>query len=236
MSPNDNAPEYLTLNKLPDSERPRERLLAHGPKVLSNIELLAIVLRTGTARENVLRLAERILAHYGGIHGLASASPSELEQFNGLGLAKITQIAAALELGRRAATTNPEERPQVQKAADAAALVADMCDLQQEHVRVILLDSQRRVVTISTVYIGTLNASVLRAAEIYREAVTRNCPALILAHNHPSGNPAPSPEDMQITQSLLAAGKLLDIQLLDHIIIGQHKWTSLKEMGLVFTK
>lgn len=236
MSLNDNTPEYLTINKLPGNERPRERLLAHGPKVLSNIELLAIILRTGTAGENVLRLAERVLAHFGGIHGLASASRGELEQFNGLGLAKITQIAAAFELGRRAATTVPEERPLVQNAADAAALVDDMRDLKQEHVRVILLDSQRRVVTISTVYIGTLNASVLRAAEIYREAVTRNCPALILAHNHPSGNPAPSPEDTQITQSLLAAGKLLDIQLLDHIIIGQHNWTSLKEMGLVFTK
>lgn len=234
MPPSNNKPEQQRLSGLPVTERPRERLLAHGPKTLSNTELLAIILRTGTAGEHVLRLAERILAYYGGIHGLASASLSELEQFSGLGLAKVTQIAAALELGRRAATTNPEERVQVQKAADAAALVHDMRDLQQEHVRVILLDSQRRVVTISTVYIGTLNASVLRAAEIFREAVTRNCPALILAHNHPSGDPAPSPEDMQITQSLLAAGKLLDIQLLDHIIIGQHRWTSFKELGLVF--
>jgi DNA repair protein RadC len=234
MSANNTTPEHPAINRLPDSERPRERLLQHGPKVLSNVELLAIILRTGTASENVLRLSERILAHYGGVHGLASAALGELEQFNGLGTAKVAQIAAALELGRRAATSIPEDRPQIQKAADAAALVQDMRDLQQEHVRVILLDSQRRVVTISTVYIGTLYASVLRAAEIFREAVTRNCPALILVHNHPSGSPNPSPEDIQITQSLLAAGKLLDIQFLDHLIIGQQKWVSLKELGLAF--
>ncbi|MCB9451693.1 MAG: DNA repair protein RadC [Anaerolineaceae bacterium] len=233
MPPDTNQPQHFAVNRLPDSERPRERLLTHGAKVLSNTELLAILLRTGTAGENVLHLAERILAHYGGLNGLAGATLSDLEQFNGLGQAKIAQVAAALELGRRAATSTPEERPQIHSASDAIALVNDMRDLQQEHVRVILLDSQRRVVAIPTVYIGTLNTSVLRAAEIFREAITRNCPALILAHNHPSGDPSPSPEDIQITQSLLAAGKLLDIQLLDHIIIGQRQWVSLQNLGLL---
>lgn len=226
--------DNLSMHDFPDGERPRERLLAHGATALSNTELLAILLRTGTPQENVLRLAERILAHYGGLHGLAQTTAAELLSIHGLGDAKIAQIMAALEIGKRLATSQPNERPLVNKAEDAARLVLDMAHLQQEHVRVILLDTARRVIAIPTVYIGTLNASVLRVSEIYREAITRNSPAIILAHNHPSGDPTPSPEDVELTRSLIAAGKLLDITLLDHIIIGQRGWTSFKESGLAF--
>ncbi|MBZ0307810.1 MAG: DNA repair protein RadC [Anaerolineae bacterium] len=234
MPANKRTPQPPTINSLPTSERPRERLLAHGTRTLSNAELLAIILRTGTVGENALRLAERILVHYGGLQGLAGASPAEMEQLHGLGTAKAAQIIAALELGRRATNPVTDERPTIQSAADAAVLMNDMVNLKQEHIRVILLDSQRRVQTISTIYIGTLNASILRTAEIFREAITRNCPALILVHNHPSGDPTPSPEDIQITRSLLAAANLLDIQLLDHLIIGQSQWVSLKSLGLAF--
>jgi DNA repair protein RadC len=227
-------PSNLSIHDLPDDERPRERLLAHGATSLSNAELLAIILRTGTAQENALRLSQRILSHYGGLDGLAQASASDLEQTKGVGSAKTAQIMAALELGRRLMTQPFEQRPLVANAADAAKLVMDMGTLSQEHVRVILLDSARRMIAIQTVYIGTLNASVMRVAELYREAITRNCPAIIVAHNHPSGDPNPSPEDVELTRVLVAAGKLLDISLLDHLIIGQQRWVSLRDLGLGF--
>ncbi len=226
--------DSISIQDMPGNERPRERLMQYGANALSNAELLAIILRTGTAQENVLHLAERILARYQGLQALSQTSPEELQQVAGLGAAKATQILAALEIGKRAMTYNGNERPIVNAAADAARLVMDMGALRQEQVRIILLDTARRVIAIPTVYIGTLNTSVLRVSEIFREAITRNSPALILAHNHPSGDPSPSPEDIELTRTLVAAGNLLDIQVLDHLIIGQPRWTSLKEMGLGF--
>ncbi|MDX1994845.1 MAG: DNA repair protein RadC [bacterium] len=225
----------VSLHEMPEGERPRERLMTHGAAALSNAELLAILLRTGNREENVLRLAERLLAHYGGLAGLAQASLAELSHVHKLGQAKTSQIAAALELGRRLLTLKPEERRPILTAGDAAQLVMDMSSLPQEHIRVILLDNSRRVIAISTVYIGTVNAAMLRVAEIYREAVTRNAPALILVHNHPSGDPSPSPEDVQLTRTLIEAGKLLDIVLLDHLIIAGAQWRSLREMQLGFS-
>jgi len=226
--------DTISIQDMPGNERPRERLMQYGAAALSNAELLAIILRTGTAQENVLRLAERILVRYQGLHGLAQASADELQHLPGLGQAKATQILASLEIGKRLMGYNSDERPAIVSARDAAELVMDMGSLRQEQVRVILLDSARRVIAIPTVYIGTLNASVLRVSEIFREAITRNSPALILAHNHPSGDPAPSPQDIELTRTLAAAGSLLDIQVIDHLIIGQPRWVSLKEMGLGF--
>ena len=191
-------------------------------------------MRTGTAQENVLRLAGRILARYQGLQGLAQASPSELERIKGLGRAKIAQLVAAMELGKRLLSYRPDERPTIQRAADAARLMLDMGSLPQEHVRVMLLDGTRRVLAIPTIYIGTLNTSVLRVSEIFREAITRNSPAIILVHNHPSGDPSPSPEDIELTHTLINAGRLLDIALLDHLIIGHQNWVSIKELGLAF--
>jgi DNA repair protein RadC len=126
------------------------------------------------------------------------------------------------------------DRTVIRTSADAAQLVGDMANLRQEHVRVVLLDNSRYVMATPTVYIGTVNASVLRVSEVFREAIIRNSPAIILAHNHPSGDPTPSPEDIELTRAMCAAGKLLDIQVLDHIIIAQHGWMSLKDMGLGF--
>ena len=227
-------PKKSTIHDMPSTERPRERLINHGPKALSNAELLAILLRTGTAHENALNLAQRILTHFGGLHHLARITPAELTNIRGLGQAKAAQIAAALEIANRISASSPEERPKVQQAADAARLIMDMRYLTQEHVRLILLDTQSRLMAMPTVYIGTANTSVLRVSEMFREAITRNSPAIIIAHNHPSGDPTPSPEDITFTKDMIAAGKLLDITVVDHLIIGDRDWRSLREMGLAF--
>jgi DNA repair protein RadC len=228
------ADNSFTIHDMPQSERPRERLLNRGADTLSTTELVAIILRTGTQAENALQLAGRILAQHNGLYGLARISADELAQIKGVGKVKATQIIAALELGRRASMIQPDERPRIIRAEDAARLVMDMTHLNQEQIRVILLDTSRRVMAIPMVYVGTVNTSVLRISEIYREAILRNSPAVIIVHNHPSGNPTPSPEDIELTRTLSAAGALLDIQLLDHLIIGQEGWKSLREMGLGF--
>jgi DNA repair protein RadC len=210
--------ENFTIHDMPDAERPRERLLQHGSDALSTAELLAIILRTGTAQENVLQMAGRLLAHYDGLRGLARVSAAELTQFKGLGDAKAAQVLAALALGQRASMIQPEERPQINKAADAARLLTDMGHLPQEQVRVMLLDNARRLISIQTVYIGTVNMSVLRVAELYREAIVRNSPAIVVAHNHPSGDLDPSPEDIELTRALLYVCEYFVLTLREHAI------------------
>ncbi len=205
-----------------------------GAGLLSDIELLAILLQHNNKQENALEIAENLLIYYGGLNGLAQASITDMTSRNGLEEETAAELTAALELGKRLLIYRPDERPIVQSSADAARLMLDMRNLQQEHIRVILLDTARRVIAAPTIYIGTVNAAMLRAAEIYREAVTRNAPAIILVHNHPSGDPTPSPEDVQLTRTLIEAGRLLDIILLDHVIIGGTDWRSLKEMRLAF--
>jgi DNA repair protein RadC len=222
----------LTIQDLPESERPREKLLRQGADALSNSELLALVLRTGAQGESVLRLAERVLARVGGLHGLLRAAPADLSGLHGLGETKLTQLLAVAELARRLSALSPQEHPVIRSAEDASRLFMDMAYLPQEHVRVLLLDSARRAITISTVYIGTLHTTALRVAEVYREAIARSAAALILAHNHPSGDPSPSPEDIAITRTLTAAGELLDIQFIDHLIIARDGWRSLRNAGL----
>ncbi|MER3400118.1 MAG: hypothetical protein C4313_03120 [Thermoflexus sp.] len=225
---------WITLKDLPEAERPRERLLRLGPGALSTAELLAILLRTGRRGENALQLAQRVLQACGGLPGLARTSAHELARFPGVGLAKAAQLQAAIELGRRLAAATPEERPQVLSAQDAYLLLADMGDLEQETVRVILLDTRQRVMAIPTIYVGNVNTAMVRPAEIFREAVRRNAVALIVAHNHPSGDPTPSAEDIGLTRDLVAAGRLLGIAVLDHLIIGRGTYVSLRERGMAF--
>lgn len=235
MSADDAVEYHVTISKLPAAERPRERLEHFGAAALANAELLAILLRTGTTRENVLQLATRLLAQYGGLTGLARAGFAELCQERGLGTAKVTQIKAALELGRRLVVASPETRPQVRSPADAANLImAEMSLLEQEQLRTLLLDTKNRVLSSPTLYIGSLNTNHLRVGELFREAIRANCAAIIVAHNHPSGDPTPSPEDVQITREIVAAGEMLDIGVLDHLIIGNQRYVSLKERGLGF--
>ncbi len=224
-----------TIHDLPASERPRERLINYGAGALSTSELLAILLRSGVRGENVINLATRMLVEYGGLSGLAKANFAELERINGVGPAKITQIKAALELGRRLLVESPQDRPQIRSPADAANLVMlEMGLLEQEHLRLFLLDTKNRVLKMPTVYIGNLNTSVIRVGEMFRYALRENCASVIVVHNHPSGDPTPSPEDVRVTERIVEAGKLLDIDVLDHLIIGKGRFISLKERKLGF--
>jgi DNA repair protein RadC len=224
------------IRELPLSERPRERLKHAGAGALSNAELLAIILRIGGRGENVLDMAQRLLSTYHGLGGLARASCGELATERGVGTAKAAQMLAAFELGKRLLVASPDERPQVTSPADAAnLLMAEMATLEQEHLRTLLLDSKHRVLASPTVYVGNVNTSVIRVGELFREAIRLNCVALIVAHNHPSGDPTPSPDDVKVTEQIVQAGKLLDIEVLDHLVIGQQRYVSLKERGLGFT-
>jgi len=216
-------------------ERPRERFMLVGSTAVSTAELLAIILRTGVGGENVLRLAERLLMHFQDLPGLAHASIAELMTVKGIGPAKAVEIKAALEIGRRLMASAPQEKPKVTTPADAAnLLMSEMMFLENEHLKLILLDTRNSVLRTPTIYVGSLNASVVRIGELFREAIKDNAAAFIVAHNHPSGDPSPSPEDIRVTRQLVQAGKLLDIDVLDHIIIGRQRFVSLKERGLGF--
>jgi DNA repair protein RadC len=236
MNQETRVPYHLTIRELPLSERPRERLQHSGASALAPSELLAIILRTGVGGENVVDMAKRLLVTYGGLAGLARASFGQLAGEHGLGLAKAAQVQAAFELGRRLLVASPDERPQVSSPADAAnLLMPEMELLEQEHLRVLLLDTKHHVLASPTVYIGNVNTSVIRVAELFREAIRLNCAALIVAHNHPSGDPTPSPDDVRVTEQIVQAGKLLDIEVLDHLVIGRQRYVSLKERGLGFS-
>ncbi len=226
---------HPTIRDLPTAERPRERLRDKGASALSNAELLAIVLRVGTPSENVLNLASRVLARFGGLVGLARAGFAELCAERGVGEAKAAQLKAALELGRRLLAEQPEERVVVRSPQDVANLVlAEMSLFEEEHLRVVLLNTKNQVVAVPEVYRGSVNTSLIRVGEIFREAVRGNCPAIVVVHNHPSGDPTPSTEDVRVTERIVGAGKLLDIEVLDHLIIGQQRYVSLKEQRLGF--
>ena len=230
-------PRYRPMIKeMPEAERPRERLAHYGAGALSTAELLAIILRTGFAGCSVMDLSLHLLSRYGGLSGLARASFRELCQETGLNTAKVAQLKAALELGRRLQIESPEQRPQILSPADAAnLLMLEMQSLEQEHLRVILLDTKHRVLDMPTVYRGSLNSSMVRVGELFREAIRANCAAVIIVHNHPSGDPSPSREDIAITRQIVEAGKLLNIDVLDHIIIGHQRFVSLLERGENFT-
>ncbi len=220
---------------LDESERPRERLARQGAQSLKNSELLAILLRVGMQGENAVQMGERILTDLGGLSGLHRISFDEFCGVHGLGPAKAAQIKAAIELGRRLAVETPEERPAIHSPADAAALVQyEMSALEQEVLRVILLDTRNHVLQIDEVYQGSLNMSMVRVGEVFKTAIRRNAAALIVVHNHPSGDPTPSPEDVALTRAIVQAGKLLDIDVLDHLVIGGGRHVSLKEKGLGF--
>lgn len=223
------------IKDLPLSERPRERLKHYGAGALSISELLAIIVRTGVGGENVINLASRLLAQFGGLRGLFKADFAQIDALKGMGQAKTAQVKAALELGRRLLTASPEERPRVKSPADVAnLLLLEMGALEQEEMRVLFLDTKSRVLGISTIYVGSLHTAWLRVGELFREAVRRNCAAIIVVHNHPSGDPTPSPDDVKITQEIAKAGELLGVEVLDHLVIGSQRYVSLKERRLGF--
>jgi DNA repair protein RadC len=217
------------------AERPRERLANLGPQALNTAELLAILLRVGVKGENAVEVGQRILQAFGGLRGLHKASFDEVQAQHGLGEAKAAAIKAAIELGRRLSLEAPEERPAIHSPADVAALVQyEMSALEQEHFRVMLLNTRNQVLDIVELYHGSLNSSMIRVGEVFKPAVRRNAASVIVIHNHPSGDPTPSADDTAVTKSIVSAGKLLDIDVLDHIIIGHKRFVSMKERGLGF--
>lgn len=225
---------YRRLKDLPLDLKPRERLHQLGPEALSNKEILAILLRIGSKGENVLELAERILAEAGGLTGLARLSVHELKQVHGIGPAKSAQVKAALELGRRSVSSDPATRPVINSPADVADLVMEeMRSLDREHFRIIHLSTRNNVLGISPISVGSLNSSIVHPRECFKEAIRRNANTIILLHNHPSGDPAPSVEDLDITRRLSEGGRILGIDVLDHVIIGDKRYVSLKEQGVI---
>jgi len=183
----------------------------------------------------VLDLSNKLLSRFGGLAGVDRAALGELCACKGLGLAKAIQVKAAFELGRRLTMLNPDQRPQVRSPQDAASLLmTDMGRLDQEHFRVLLLNTKNQVLQFEDVYKGSLNASAVRIGEVFRAAIRHNCASIIIAHNHPSGDPTPSPEDVSVTKLVVEAGKLLDIDVLDHLVIGANSFVSLRERGLGF--
>jgi DNA repair protein RadC len=229
------SPAAYRITDLQEDERPRERLEKLGPEALSKAELLAILLRVGVTGENAVQVAQRILDEFGGLVGIQRASFTQVCAVHGLGKAKAAQIKAAIELGSRLKQENPELTGAVNSPADAAEMVRyEMQGLIQENLWVILLDTRNRRLSIEKVYVGSLNASMVRVGELFRAAVQKNAASIIMAHNHPSGDPNPSPEDVALTRAVVQAGKLLDIELLDHLVIGRGSYVSMKEKELGF--
>jgi len=224
----------VTIKDMPADLRPRERLLRDGAGVLTDIELLAIILRTGTAAASAVQLAAAVLGRFGHLRGLVQASVEELSLLPGIGPAKAAQIKAALELGRRVAASSGAERPVIKSPEDVAGLVMEeMRHLDREHFRALLLNTRHQVIAQETISIGTLNSSAVHPRELFKNAVKRSAAALILVHNHPSGDPAPSREDLEITRRLQEAGRIIGIDVLDHVIIGDNTFVSLKAKGQI---
>jgi DNA repair protein RadC len=229
------AATMYRIRDLPAGERPRERLAAGGPQALSTAELLAVLLRTGGRGQNALQIAQTLLQQTGGVLGLRKSHFSDLCAIPSIGPSKASLILAAVELGRRIAVTEAEEAPTVSSPAAAAALLQyEMGGLEQEHLRTILLDARNRLIRVHEVYRGSLTTSLIRSGEVFREAIRANAAGMIVVHNHPSGDPSPSPEDLAVTRNLIEAGLLLDIPVLDHIVIGRGRFVSMREQGLGF--
>jgi DNA repair protein RadC len=226
------AAAYRTIRELSGDERPRERLLRHGPAVLGDAELIAIVLGSGLRGVNVLDLARGLIERAGGLAGLRRADPAALQRTPGLGPAKAAQLAAALELGRRAQQLDPDSRPLLlTPEAVNALMAARLLGRPKEELHVLSLDTKGRLLGSPAVVPGGVNSVQVRAAEVFREPVVLHATSVVLVHNHPSGDPAPSRPDAAITKSLIGAGELLDIEVLDHVIVGDGRFVSMRREG-----
>ncbi|MDA0815244.1 MAG: DNA repair protein RadC [Chloroflexi bacterium] len=227
----------MRVAEMPGEERPRERLERLGPQALKTDELLAILLRTGTTRDGVMTLAQRLLHEHGGVRGLGAADLATLAASHGIGQAKATTIAAAFELGRRLRFEGGDDRVQVTSPEQIAALLhTEMQLLQQEELRLVILDTKNHVLATPVLYRGTVSAAPGRLAEVYRDAVRRGASKLAMAHNHPSGDPTPSQDDIAFTREAVQAGQLLEVELLDHIVFGHgpDRWVSMRRQRLGF--
>lgn len=222
----------VMVRDLPKEDRPREKLIGRGAAALSDTELLAILLRTGTSSVSVLHLAEEVLAKYRdkGLVAIMNMSPQEIATVHGVGLAKAATIVAAVELGRRLSTRAAQKTEKIEGPEDAARYMMPMLRYEQkEHFLVMLLDVRNRVIATSTISVGGLTSSIAHPREVFREAIRHSAAALILVHNHPSGDPSPSREDIQLTRQMMKAGDVMGIPVLDHIILANDEFISIKE-------
>jgi len=225
------------IRELPTSERPRERLALRGAGGLSAAELIGLLWGSGSRGRSAIDLATEALARHEGLTGLARATDVELEALPGIGAAKAAQLAAAFELGRRLMADWPAGRWTVRSPGDVAdRLLLQMGRLEREELRVVLLNTKNVVLRVATVYQGNVSSSLVRVGELYRDAVRLNASGVILVHNHPSGDPTPSPDDLHLTAEALAAGRLLDIDLLDHLVVGHDAFVSLRDRGVSFDR
>ena len=224
----------MKIKSLPTEDRPREKLIKHGPKTLTNSELLAIILRTGNKKENVITLSNKILNKYH-LKSLSRIEFSKLKKILGIGDVKASQIIACFELARRLNSFKKDKHPKIKNAKDIVRIFSpEMSSLKQEHLKGIYLNSRKKIIKQETIFIGSLNESIIHPREIFKIALNENAAAIILLHNHPSGDPTPSSFDIEVTKELITSGKILGIEILDHIIIGDNKYTSFKEKELLF--
>ncbi|GIO27684.1 UPF0758 protein YsxA [Ornithinibacillus bavariensis] len=222
----------IMIKDVPKEDRPRERLLSLGASHLSNQELLAILLGSGTKDESVMALANRLLMHFEGLKLLKDATIEELTAIKGIGSAKGVLILSALELGKRLSQYKASEKYVIRSPEDGADyIMEELRNLNQEHFVVLFLNTKNQIIHRQTIFIGSLNASIVHPREVFREAVKRSAASIIVAHNHPSGDPTPSQEDIHVTRRLAESGKMIGIELLDHLVIGDRKFVSLKEKG-----
>jgi DNA repair protein RadC len=236
MNSSPERPEYqIRIREMAESDRPRERLRDLGGAALSNAELLAIILRTGSSKVSALGLASHLLNEYKGLGGLARQSFSDLLREHAVGEAKAAELVALFTLAQRINALQPEDRPYVRSPADVMALLGgELSYLDQENLRVILVNSRNQVMHIDKPYKGSVSTAQVRVAELFREAIRQNAPGIILVHNHPSGDPSPSADDIALTKNAISAGELLQVDVLDHIIIGEKRFASMKTLGIAF--
>ena len=233
----DIRPHRHRLRELPPSERPRERLRLRGTAGLTSAELIALLWGSGARGASAVELATDALARFEGLSGLARATGLELEALPGVGEAKAAQVQAAFELGRRLLADWPSGRWSIRSPRDVAdRLVLQMGRLEREELRVVILNTKNTVLRVTTAYQGNVSASLVRVGELFRDAVRLDAAGVILVHNHPSGDPTPSPDDLHLTAEALAAGRLLDIDVLDHLVVGHDAWVSLRDRGVSFDR
>lgn len=224
----------LKITDLPCNERPRERIIRYGAAGLSNSELLAVVLRCGTKSENIINLCNRLLKETGGLNGLFDLSSEEFMKIRGIGAAKAAQLLSIAELTKRFKSFKSGDEIKIKSPGDAAdILMEEMRYLKEEHLKVILLNTKNIVISIKDVSIGSLNSSIVHPREVFIEAIKKSSASILICHNHPSGDPTPSNEDIGITRRLKECSKILGIVMLDHLIIGNGTYISLKEKGIL---
>ncbi|WP_017185565.1 RadC family protein [Alkalibacillus haloalkaliphilus] len=222
----------ILIRDVPESDRPRERLIEVGPQALSNQELIAILIGSGSKGQSALSLATRLLKHFEGLLLLRDASINELTSINGIGVAKAVQLMAALEIGKRIHTYKTSDQYVIKSPEDGANfLMEDLRGLKQEHFVALYLNTKNQIIHRRTIFIGSLNSSIVHPREVFKEAIKHSAASVICAHNHPSGDPSPSNEDVHVTRRLYESGKVVGIELLDHLVIGDHKYISMKEKG-----